>query len=145
MARTMGFGGRSGEICQMAYVVKDIDEAIAWWIEKMGVGPWFVLDSFGGEGHVYAFAVGLAEGGAISGWVPESAVYRKNTLAKMPTVSPDKPGQGFYETDWVVIQLPGGILEWTAPTGRTHHTRPPGTVRFEPIAAHALARDPAPF
>lgn len=53
MARTMGFGGRSGEICQMAYVVKDIDEAIAWWIEKMGVGPWFVLDSFGGEGHVF--------------------------------------------------------------------------------------------
>nr|WP_274636756.1 HNH endonuclease signature motif containing protein [Microbacterium bovistercoris] len=50
-----------------------------------------------------------------------------------------------HETDWVVIQLPGGILEWTAPTGRTHHTRPPGTVRFEPIAAHALARDPAPF
>ncbi|UUT35272.1 HNH endonuclease signature motif containing protein [Microbacterium elymi] len=58
-----------------------------------------------------------------------------------------------HETDWVVIQLPGGILEWTAPTGRIHHTRPPGTVRFEPIALiadeprhrHALARDPAPF
>ncbi|UUT34586.1 HNH endonuclease signature motif containing protein [Microbacterium elymi] len=62
-----------------------------------------------------------------------------------------------HETDWTVIQRPGGILEWTAPTGRTHHTRPPGTVRFEPIAliadeprhrheiSHALARDPAPF
>ncbi len=54
MTKTMGFGGReSATICQMAYVVKDIDEAIAWWIEKMGVGPWFVLDSFGGEGHVF--------------------------------------------------------------------------------------------
>nr|WP_274638342.1 HNH endonuclease signature motif containing protein [Microbacterium bovistercoris] len=62
-----------------------------------------------------------------------------------------------HETDWVVIQRPGGILEWTAPTGRVHHTRPPGTVRFQPIAlitdeprhrheiSHALARDPAPF
>nr|WP_274636972.1 HNH endonuclease signature motif containing protein [Microbacterium bovistercoris] len=62
-----------------------------------------------------------------------------------------------HETDWTVIQLPGGILEWTAPTGRIHHTRPPGTVRFQPVAlitdeprhrheiSHALARDPAPF
>ncbi|UUT34360.1 HNH endonuclease signature motif containing protein [Microbacterium elymi] len=62
-----------------------------------------------------------------------------------------------HETDWTVVQLPGGILEWTAPTGRIHHTRPPGTVRFQPIAlitdeprhsheiSHALARDPAPF
>nr|WP_274635676.1 HNH endonuclease signature motif containing protein [Microbacterium bovistercoris] len=50
-----------------------------------------------------------------------------------------------HDTDWTVIQLPGGILEWTAPTGRTHHTRPPGTVRFRPITANALARDPAPF
>ncbi|UUT35664.1 HNH endonuclease signature motif containing protein [Microbacterium elymi] len=50
-----------------------------------------------------------------------------------------------HETDWTVIQLPGGILEWTAPTGRIHHTRPPGTVRFQPITANALARDPAPF
>ncbi|WP_156876570.1 HNH endonuclease signature motif containing protein [Microbacterium luticocti] len=39
-----------------------------------------------------------------------------------------------HETDWAVQQLPGGILRWTAPTGRVHHTRPPGTVRFEPVA-----------
>ncbi len=63
--------------------------------------------TIGGEVHVYAFAVGLAEGGTISGWVPEAAVYRKSTLAKMPTTSPGKPDQGFYETDWVVT---GGDL-----------------------------------
>jgi hypothetical protein len=49
----MGFGGQTGEICQMAYTVKDIRQSINWWIEKMGVGPWFLLDSFGGEGHVF--------------------------------------------------------------------------------------------
>ncbi|GAA3767602.1 hypothetical protein GCM10022240_19980 [Microbacterium kribbense] len=37
-----------------------------------------------------------------------------------------------HDTDWTVQQLPGGILIWTAPTGRTHTTRPPGTVRFGP-------------
>ncbi|QAY59120.1 HNH endonuclease [Microbacterium protaetiae] len=62
-----------------------------------------------------------------------------------------------HETDWLVDQLPGGILRWTAPTLRTHVTRPPGTVRFDPVALidpdphlkhqlrQALARDPAPF
>jgi len=58
-----------------------------------------------------------------------------------------------HDTDWTVEQLPGGILRWTAPTGRTHTTRPPGTVRFDPLAlitshphqTHQLARDPAPF
>jgi len=62
-----------------------------------------------------------------------------------------------HDTDWFVEQLPGGILRWTAPTGRTHVSRPPGTVRFTPIElidpdphlTHVLtqqyARDPAPF
>ena len=62
-----------------------------------------------------------------------------------------------HDTDWSVEQLPGGILRWTAPTRRIHLTRPPGTVRFTPVAmidpgphrdhemAHALVRDPVPF
>ncbi len=41
--KTMGFGGEIGSIVQMAYVVKDIHEAIDWWIKKAGVGPWFLL------------------------------------------------------------------------------------------------------
>jgi hypothetical protein len=53
MPKKLSYGAEVGTICQMAYVVEDIDQAIAWWVEKMGVGPWFVLDSFGGEGHVF--------------------------------------------------------------------------------------------
>lgn len=53
MPKRMKFGGEIGTICQMAYVVENLDKAIDWWIEKTGVGPWFVLPSFGGEGHVY--------------------------------------------------------------------------------------------
>ena len=53
MTKTMRFGGEVGTICQMAYVVEDIHAAIDWWIEKAGVGPWFLLPSFGGEGHVF--------------------------------------------------------------------------------------------
>ncbi|MCW2394518.1 MULTISPECIES: VOC family protein [unclassified Sphingobium] len=53
MTRKFGFGGDIGTICQMAYVVRDIHQAIDWWIERTGVGPWFVLPSFGGPDHVY--------------------------------------------------------------------------------------------
>jgi hypothetical protein len=45
-----------------------------------------------------------------------------------------------HDTAWTVEQLPGGILRWTSPTGRTHHDHPPGTVRFTPTPP-----DPPPF
>lgn len=37
-----------------------------------------------------------------------------------------------HKTAWRVRQLPGGVIEWTGPTGRRHHDRPPATVRFVP-------------
>ena len=45
-----------------------------------------------------------------------------------------------HATAWTVRQRPGGILEWTSPTGRTHVDRPPATVRFVPAED-----DPPPF
>ncbi|WP_165310914.1 HNH endonuclease signature motif containing protein [Microbacterium protaetiae] len=59
-----------------------------------------------------------------------------------------------HDTAWRVRQLSGGILIWTAPTGRSHPSRPPGTVRFDPIGLidpdphfrdGLAAHDPAPF
>ena len=47
------FGGPRGGIIQTAFVVKDIREAIASWVEDCRVGPWFLLDHFTGEHPVY--------------------------------------------------------------------------------------------
>jgi hypothetical protein len=44
-----------------------------------------------------------------------------------------------HATDWTVRQLPGGVLEWTSPTGRTHRDEPPPRVVFTPDP------DPPPF
>ena len=33
-----------GEIRQMGYVVRDIEDAMHHWIEVCGVGPWFYID-----------------------------------------------------------------------------------------------------
>jgi len=49
----LGFGQRVGQIVQMAYIVEDIRAAIDWWIRDARTGPWFLLESFLGEDHIY--------------------------------------------------------------------------------------------
>src|SRR3984957_4916309 len=44
----VGFGQPDDGIIQMAYVVPDIQAAMHAWVDKIGVGPWFVLDHFTG-------------------------------------------------------------------------------------------------
>ncbi|MEG3145306.1 VOC family protein [Sphingomonas sp. RT2P30] len=51
--RLLGFGQRVGGITQMAYVVEDMEAAIAHWVRDTGTGPWFLLESFTGADHVY--------------------------------------------------------------------------------------------
>jgi len=51
--KTFGFGQKTGQIVQTAYVVPDIRAAIEWWIEDGRVGPWFLLDSFTGPEQRY--------------------------------------------------------------------------------------------
>jgi Glyoxalase/Bleomycin resistance protein/Dioxygenase superfamily len=49
----LGFGQNVDQVVQMAYAVKDIRAAMAWWIHDCKVGPWFLLDSFTGEEQRY--------------------------------------------------------------------------------------------
>ena len=37
-----------------------------------------------------------------------------------------------HQTAWTVVQLPGGVLEWTSPTGAPYVDRPVSTVAFAP-------------
>jgi hypothetical protein len=99
MPKKLSYGAEVGTICQMAYVVEDLHQAIAWWVERMGVGPWFVLDSFGSPEHVYrgkpntanvAIAMSFAGSMNIELLMPlddEMSVYRETI---------DKVGYGFH-------------------------------------------------
>ena len=49
----LNFGQPDDGIMQMAYVVKDIHQAMEEWVARLKVGPWFVLDHFTGEHPVY--------------------------------------------------------------------------------------------
>ncbi|MBN9193375.1 HNH endonuclease signature motif containing protein [Microbacterium sp.] len=50
-----------------------------------------------------------------------------------------------HHTAWQVRQLPGGILEWTSPTGRVYTDVPVSTVAFAPTPEPDSSPDPPPF
>jgi hypothetical protein len=49
----LNFGQPDNGIMQMAYIVKDIRQAMDEWVDKLNVGPWFLLDHFTGVDPVY--------------------------------------------------------------------------------------------
>jgi Glyoxalase/Bleomycin resistance protein/Dioxygenase superfamily len=57
----VGFGQPDDGIIQMAYVVPDIQAAMRSWVDKTGVGPWFVLDHFTGIDPQYRGAASKAD------------------------------------------------------------------------------------
>ncbi len=50
---TLDFGQPERGIIQMAYVVRDIQAAMAQWTLDLRVGPWFLLDRFTGDDPTY--------------------------------------------------------------------------------------------
>jgi hypothetical protein len=49
----VNFGQPDNGIIQMAYVVQDIHQSMATWVNKLNVGPWFLLDDFTGVDPLY--------------------------------------------------------------------------------------------
>ncbi|MGH9687167.1 MAG: VOC family protein [Candidatus Acidiferrales bacterium] len=47
------FGQPQDGVIQMAYVVKDIQQSMREWIDKLKVGPWFLLPHFTGVDALY--------------------------------------------------------------------------------------------
>jgi hypothetical protein len=57
----LNFGQPQAGVFQMAYVVEDIEASMRHWIEQLGVGPWFLLESFRGERPTFRDAPSEAE------------------------------------------------------------------------------------
>ena len=53
MADVLGYGQPIGGIAQTAFVVEDLEPAIARWVRDTGAGPFFVLESLWAPGQVY--------------------------------------------------------------------------------------------
>jgi catechol 2,3-dioxygenase-like lactoylglutathione lyase family enzyme len=61
-----------GTFNQVAYMVPDLQAAIDWWTESMGVGPFFIFPAFDvaagdyrGESHVAEFGAAVAYSGEV--------------------------------------------------------------------------------
>lgn len=99
MGKKMGFGGEIGTAVQMAYTVQDMDKAIDWWVRKLGVGPWFFLPSFGGEGHVFRGAPCTSYVSIAMSFVGSTNIELLQPLDTEPSVykeTIDRIGYGFH-------------------------------------------------
>lgn len=75
-----------GEIRQLGYVVSDIEAAMVYWAETMGVGPWFYNPQIPIEGYCYEGefyrphnSVALAN----SGFIQVELIQTRNSVPSM--------------------------------------------------------------
>lgn len=96
---TLDFGQPETGIIQMAYVVPDIEAAMAGWTRDLGVGPFFLLDRFTGEDPVYRGApaqgaVALAMG--FAGHMQIELLQPLDDHASVYRETIDERGHGFH-------------------------------------------------
>jgi hypothetical protein len=97
--KTLGFGQRTGQIVQMAYVVKDIRSSIDWWVRDCHVGPWFLLDSFTGPEQRYRGGPSKADVAiamAFAGHMQIELIQPKDEHPSVYKEIADRRGYGFH-------------------------------------------------
>jgi hypothetical protein len=96
---TFGFGQKTNQIMQMAYVVEDISAAINWWLMDGKTGPWFLLDSFTGPDQIYRGQQSTADVAiamAFAGHMNIELIQPKNNNPSVYRETIDKRGYGFH-------------------------------------------------
>jgi Glyoxalase/Bleomycin resistance protein/Dioxygenase superfamily len=153
--KTLGFGQSVGQIIQMAYVVKDIHAAMAWWGRDAKAGPWFLLPHFLGPDQLYKGAPSTADVAIAMGFAGHMQIELIQPLDDNPSVYRDAinaRGYGFHHVgvafEDVDAEIPayearGYTLDFRAavPTGgsvaymRAPDATAPGYVELIPATA----------
>jgi len=97
--KTLGFGQQTGQIVQMAYVVKDIRASMDWWVRDCHVGPWFLLDSFTGADHRFRGGQSHADVAiamAFAGHMQIELIQPKDDHPSVYKEIVDRRGHGFH-------------------------------------------------
>jgi hypothetical protein len=93
------FGQPQDGIIQSAFVVKDIQQAMKEWIDKLKVGPWFLLPKFAGVDALYRGKPSTAESALAMGFAGHMWIELIQPLDSAPSVYKDlidKRGYGFH-------------------------------------------------
>ena len=113
----LGYGQPVGGIAQTAFVVPDLDEAIAHWVRDTGTGPFFVLESLLAPGQVYRGGesradVRLAMG--FAGHMLVELIAPKDTHPSVYKESIDLRGYGFHHFGIACVDVEAASAEYQA-------------------------------
>jgi len=92
-----------GKVCQNGYVVRDIEAAMSHWIEVLGVGPWYhietvKMDWFRHRGTPQTLDVSIAL--ANSGDLQIELIQQRNDAPSMYREFLDRHGEGLQHMSW---------------------------------------------
>lgn len=113
----MGFGQDVGRIIQTAYVVKDIRASINWWVESAQTGPWFLLDHFLADDHVYRGQKSTADVAIAMAFAGSMCIELIQPLDDAPSVykeTVDQRGYGFHHLGLAVADVDAAIEAYRA-------------------------------
>ena len=115
--KTFGFGQEVGRVIQTAYVVKDIRAAINWWITSANTGPWFLLDNFLADDHVYRGTKSTADVSIAMAFAGSMCIELIQPLDNNPSVykeTVDQRGYGFHHIGVAVHDVDAEIAAYAA-------------------------------
>jgi len=95
----VNFGQPDNGIIQTAYVVKNIREAIGQWVEKLKVGPWFLIEHFQGQDAKYRGQPSKADCAlamSFAGHMMIELIEQYNDAPSVYRETIDKRGYGFH-------------------------------------------------
>lgn len=119
----VGFGQPDDGVIQMAYVVADLHAAIEGWTRTLRVGPWFVLERFGGIDPIYRGQPSRAEislAMSFAGHMNIELIQPMNDAPSVYREMIERRGYGFHHF---------GVASWNFDEAVAAHER----------AGHALA------
>jgi hypothetical protein len=111
------FGQPDDGIMQMAYIVPDIQAAMRAWTADLHVGPWFLLDHFGGDDPVYRGAPCQADVALAMGFAGHMQIELIQPNDEHPSVyreTRDQRGWGFHHFGVGSRDFEGDIARYEA-------------------------------
>ena len=113
----LNFGQPTNGVMQMAYVVKDLRQGIQEWIDKLNVGPWFLLEHFTGEHPVYRGGKSQADVAiamSFSGHMNIELIQPKDNHPSVYKEAIDTRGHGFHHWGVASADIDADIKRYEA-------------------------------
>lgn len=117
MSQVLGYGQPIGGVAQTAFVVADLDAAIARWVRDLGAGPFFVLEHLLAPGQVYRGAESRADARLAMGFAGHMLIELIEPLDDHPSVYAETialRGHGFHHLGLACADVDATSAEYRA-------------------------------